>query len=398
MPRGLPTNLLAFGVSIATQQLLVFPLLAGSLGATDFAGVVLFTSIYAVACNAFGEELANARLTHATQFHESNGMPATRVLLTIALGIAALGSILVVASSQLSRPDGQLIVVCMVLGVLRAYSLAEMRIASHFSSILVCNLAYLAGSIVGLLIFRHGSGPFIVFVSAEIAALGTVALMRAGVHAAAAPPDAPDAPDAKDSFKRLFITYMQFAAVSMLMNAIGYLDRLVAIPLIGAAALSVYFAVSSWAKLLAMVANPVSGVVLSQVARTPSSEGRRVVTEFVKRLPALVAVALVLAVAASWVGVSVLYPQFKQDAWNLYLPAAFAASLGIVSALARPIMIRFYRPVAQFIIHIAHGLALVLFLFAWSRFGVSGFAWAIAAARSVQAISCVLILNIGASK
>ena len=55
--RDLVFNTLGFGIYIATQQILLMPIMARILPEEDFAKVVLYISVFAIITNVLGSEL-----------------------------------------------------------------------------------------------------------------------------------------------------------------------------------------------------------------------------------------------------------------------------------------------------------------------------------------------------
>lgn len=372
-------NMLAFFMYIASQQFLLLPSIARVWGGQEFAYVVLFVSIYAITTNVLGEELGNALLVRRSDYAAS-GWPLLgdyiRLLIAslcfVALGIASWG---LLSSSPLRVVGLILAVTCN--GVVRCFVLAVLRARGEFRPILLMNAAYALGAAVGLLSMVAAGSPYVAFLAAEVLALlvGIIALRVS---------TASKQMDRSPGFGRSASLYLQFGGVALITNAVVYLDRIMVLPLLGEIAMGVYYAASSVAKSVSLTANPISGVVLARVGLMERSARTDVVRGLLARLPLLLLTALALAYSASWLGVEILYPQFAKEAQAVFLPAAIAASLGVGSSLARPILMRFFTAKWLLGANVVYAVGLIPLVVVGVQWGVVGFAWAIALSRGIQ--------------
>jgi O-antigen/teichoic acid export membrane protein len=385
-------NVGAFGLYIAALQLIALPVIARDSTPDTFAEIVLFTAAYALITNVLGEELGNAALVRRILYKGIGRSPAAdfALLLGICLLVVFGAGVMFVLSSH-GGPYGTIILITTLIGVVRTFLLAVMRARSDFRGILLGNASYLIGVACATILWSRGvlESPYAVFLIGDALALLACATALLGSLSSLTLRPTPE-------LGRSGRMFLQFGLVALIGNVVTYLDRVIILPLLGAAAMGVYFAASSLAKTVTLLMTPISGVILSRVGYMEDSRKIGVVILTLRRLPALLIGSFSLAFLASWLGVSLLYPGFLSQARPIFLPVAIATSLTVASIATRPILMRFISPRWLVGSNILYALGLVPLLVAVSSSGIVGFAWAIAASRGIQVTGYFLALWRGA--
>ncbi|MBB1509827.1 hypothetical protein [Tessaracoccus sp. MC1756] len=344
-------------------------------------------SVYAVATNVLGEELGNAFLVRKGRYTASGLRSGGDFLLLLICGAVTL---FVAVAAALLVAGGPLITLGLVLtsgviGVSRCYLLAILRAERDFSAILLVNASYLVGGAIGLVPAVNWNSPLLAFLTADIVALGAALLARSRKMSLSF--------DRTPEFRSSAGLYIQFAAVSLIMNAVVYLDRLLILPMLGAGAMAIYFAASSLAKMVSLATTPVAGVILARLGAMHESSRGVVVRSALLRLPLLVTGAFLLALLLSFTGVRLLYPQFQGDARAIFVPASVAAALGAATLMLRPFLMKFYSANWLLAANLVYGVGFVVIALSSVAWGVVGFAWAVALSRVLQLAGYLVALG-----
>ncbi len=388
-------NGLAFGLYVITQQLLIMPFLARSIGEDSFGQVILFLAVFNILCNVLGEELGNALIVKARTYSSYRGSGDFAALLAISLTIATVVVALVAIIFRLSPLFILVGGATILIGVVRFYLIAHWKLSLQFRLILVTNLIYALGATTGLVATRFGGMTLLPFFLGETAALLFVVSKRF------MEPGLPGKADRRltREFGATASLYWQLAVAALVINVVGYMDRLLILPILGSSAMAIYYAASSIAKSAIAIINPVAGVVLAKLAHLETARGNAVVEALVKRLPILFSVLLIASAGASLGGVALLYPQYQSSAASIILPVGLMTALSATSAIMKPFIIRFYSRILYLASNLLFGGTLVLgYITLAEQFGLIGFAYAGVLARVVQLIAYLVLLRTGANR
>ncbi|MFK5585128.1 lipopolysaccharide biosynthesis protein [Serinicoccus sp. LYQ131] len=383
-------NTASFGLYITAQQLLALPIIASSWGAQDFSLTVLYISIYAVVTNVFGEELGNV-VAVRRRAYEKGKIPYAgdvgRLLISGLLVVLILTTFVSIFGAGFATHSDHIVYLpaLMVLGLLRTFGLTILRAYGRFDIILALNFIYAIGLTIGLATMQLLGSPLWAFLLAD--AITTILLFGLCLRAKK---------QYTFSTSRLYRdtrkAYWGFAFVALVGNGSVYLDRLIILPLLGATAVATYFAASSLAKTVALLINPLAGVLLSRYASMPTSAGTTEKRRLLRLTPLVIVAATVAAYVVSRLGVSVLYPTYAPLADDIYLPASVAAGFTVAATTLRPALMRFFA--ARWLVssNMGYGLTLLLGVAALLPYGLIGFAWAVAFSRILQVSAYCLAL------
>lgn len=371
-------NAVAFALVIAVQQLIVFPALSKLVSVTEFAATILFITLSTVLVNVLGGEVSNVSLLrHGQRALHELPWDSPRLLLggmtLVTTGAAA--ATMVFAPIQ-PAVTAQFLAVTL-LGMARVFGSTPEKASNEFHLVVVVHGAYAVGAVLGLSLVGPLRSSIVPFLSAELLAVAVVVVVRLRRRAIRL------TLRRTEDFSAARRQFLQLALVAILMNTVAYLDRLVIVPLLGAAALSAYYAASALAKSLSMVTNPAANALLARVGAV----GDERATPLFSKASRLAVIGwgglFTLSLALSVAGLAVLYPVYFEVGLSLVVPVAVAAASGSASDLVRPLIMRFV-PTSRFLLfNVAYALVFVVSILVFSSlWGLVGFAWGGALART----------------
>ncbi|MEI5907392.1 hypothetical protein WAK64_10020 [Bacillus spongiae] len=372
-------NISAFGLYIVMQQLVILPLLSKVSNDSDFSEIVFFISIFNIMCIVFGEELGNTRIVRSNVYKRNNLNGDYHVILLTV--IVFISSISLIGNYYIGVMwlDIILYVTIIAFGIVRYFSMAYFKLNQRFHHILFMNLSYGVGAIIGLYfvtIYDFYLAPFLFGeIVSGIYVLYTVLNNKVQQLTLAVTTE----------FQHTMTTYAQLGGVSIIINAIAYLDRIIIYPMLGATAMVVYFSASAMSKMISLVINPISGVILARLTRVGKDKGEEILSGLVKYLFPSLLLFSIGSITVSYFGVKIFYSNYFSDAIVLIIPIGFATALSLVSFLLKPFLVTYYQTKGILMIHVLYAIVFCFSMYFFSAWwGIIGFAWANVLARLTQ--------------
>lgn len=375
-------NTLGFGIYIVTQQILLMPIMARILPDEDFTKTVLYISIFAIITNVLGSELGIVKQVKKDEIREESDY--NRILLQL-FPLIILVSIVTLCILNFNVIEIIMLTITILLGNTRLYSAAHFRANKDFKKIVIQNILYLVGTVVGLAITYKLKIIAIPMLLAEIMCLIFDILKTDIVKTGIA--------KTKDN-KRIWSTFTSFGFISFLINMTTYFDKIIIYPILGENAVNVYYATSSMSKVLSLITNPLHGVILSWLKGDDEEFKNKVTSTTLKaNIPVLIIVFL-MSIPLTYFAVMLLYPQYLEDSMKLILPICISVAFGTVTSIVKAILMKYIESkklVTSYILYIIV-LLISATLMSYS-FGIIGFAYATAIAHISLWIMFIFILN-----
>lgn len=358
-------NIVATLVSLAFLQLVVLPAMANSMSTSAYAAVVTMLSVFNLFPGTLGTTLNNIRLVYRSKYEREEGFGDFQILLIAA---CLLSSALIVFAAVLygfaTLETCILLVAVGFCWIAREYYCVEFRLNLTYKKVLWSNVLLSVGYIIGFFVFRITGIWEFVYLFGQFASLLYV-LGNTGI--------CKEPLKKSELFNELCLESTELAASNILSRGLAYADRLLLYPMLGSAAVAVYYVSTLAGKLLSTAISPISSVVLSYLARRnekPINAFRKSMTICI--LLCIVTYAIIQVAAPSIL--KVLYSKYAADAVN-YLGIASLSSLTyVLISVASPFTLRYYAMKWQTTINAA-GLLLYIILgyFLASSYGLMGF-------------------------
>ncbi len=379
--RDMAINIAASAIPLLVLKLIVLPLVAIETTSGQYGLVVTVDSFLSFCPATIGNVINNVRLIRNRDY-ESEHQGDFNVITLMGEAVSLICTIAYFASLNALAPlNGILAVLASVLWLLQSYWLVAFRIKIDYVGVFINNVVMSAGYLVGLLAF-HTSGYWaFVYLTGQVFAdlhlMRVTSLWKEPMRRT-------------KLFKPVLVDTVTLAGSSLLARASSYCDRLILYPLLGGAAVSVYYVSTLFAKVISMITTPVSNVVLSYLAVREKAESHRFrITMIVGAVACCVAYFAILLIAGP--AMRLIYPKFA-DAALMYLPiTSITALVSVLYSLANPFVLRFCPmrwqmlfSAVTLIIYLAAALVLL------SVYGMMGFCWGALIAETARLLLVVV--------
>lgn len=380
--RDLVFNTLGFGIYIATQQILLMPIMARILPEEDFAKVVLYISVFAIITNVLGSELGIVKQVKKEKISEESDY--NRILLQL-LPTIILIAIMILAILRFNILEIIMLTITIILGNTRLYSAAHFRANKDFKKIVMQNILYLVGTAIGLFITYKLKLIAIPMLLAEIMCLifdiSKTDIIKTGIS------------KTKHN-KEIWNTFAGFGFISFLINMTTYFDKIIIYPILGENAVNVYYATSSMSKILSLITNPLHGVILSWLKGNDEEFKKKVTTVTLKANMPILIITFVLSLPLTYIAVIILYPQYLEDSKKLIIPICVGVAFSTAASIIKAILMKYIESKKLVKMYVIYNIILLVgATIASYYFGITGFAYATAIASTSLWIMFILLLN-----
>lgn len=380
--RDLLFNTLGFGIYIATQQILLMPIMARILPEEDFAKVVLYISVFAIITNVLGSELGIVKQVKKEKISEESDY--NRILLQLFPTIILI-AIIILAILRFNILEIIMLTITIILGNTRLYSAAHFRANKDFKKIVMQNILYLVGTAIGLFITYKLKLIAIPMLLAEIMCLifdiSKTDIIKTGIS------------KTKHN-KEIWNTFAGFGFISFLINMTTYFDKIIIYPILGENAVNVYYATSSMSKILSLITNPLHGVILSWLKGNDEEFKKKVTTVTLKANMPILIITFVLSLPLTYIAVIILYPQYLEDSKKLMIPICVGVAFSTAASIIKAILMKYIESKKLVKMYVIYNVILLVgATIASYYFGITGFAYATAIASTSLWIMFILLLN-----
>ncbi len=380
--RDLFFNTLGFGIYIATQQILLMPIMAKIFPEEEFAKIVLYISVFAIVTNVLGSELGIVKQVKRDEIREKSDY--NRILLQL-FPFIILVSIVTLYILKFNVIEIIMLTISILLGNTRLYSAAHFRANKDFKKIVIQNVLYLIGTVLGLFITYKLKMIAIPMLLAEVICLIfdilNTDIIKTGVSKT-------------QSNKEIWKTFAGFGFISFLINMTTYFDKIIIYPILGDNAVNVYYATSSMSKILSLITNPLHGVILSWLKGNDEEFKKKVTTVTLKANIPMLIITFLLSIPLTYIAVMILYPQYLEDSRKLIIPICIGVAFSTASSIVKAILMKYIESKKLVKIYVIY--IIILFLgatIASYYIGITGFAYAISLASVSLWIMFILLLN-----
>ena len=380
--RDLFFNTLGFGIYIATQQILLMPIMAKIFPEEEFARIVLYISVFAIVTNVLGSELGIVKQVKRDEIREKSDY--NRILLQL-FPFIILVSIVTLYILKFNVIEIIMLTISILLGNTRLYSAAHFRANKDFKKIVIQNVLYLIGTVLGLFITYKLKMIAIPMLLAEVICLIfdilNTDIIKTGVSKT-------------QSNKEIWKTFAGFGFISFLINMTTYFDKIIIYPILGDNAVNVYYATSSMSKILSLITNPLHGVILSWLKGNDEEFKKKVTTVTLKANIPMLIITFLLSIPLTYIAVMILYPQYLEDSRKLIIPICIGVAFSTAASIVKAILMKYIESKKLVKIYVIY--IIILFLgatIASYYIGITGFAYAISLASVSLWIMFILLLN-----
>lgn len=375
-------NTFGFGIYMIAQQIILLPIMAQVFPETEFSKIVLYVSIYAIITNVLGSELGIVRQVKQDNIGSSSNY--NRILLQL-LPLIIIVSVISLWALKFSILEILLLTVVIILGNIRLYSVAYFRVNKDFKNVVIQNILYLVGVVLGVAILYVAKFIWIPMLLAEVLCLIfdliKTDLVKSNITKTV-------------ENKNIWKTFKNFGFISFLVNMTTYFDKIIIYPILGDNAVSVYYSTSSMSKILALITNPLHGVILSWLKGNDEDFKNKVTKTTLKVNIPVIILTFIIGLPITYLAVRILYPQYLESALPLLLPVSIGMAFNTVASIVKAILLKYVdskKLVNSYVIYI---IILITAGIGMSSFaGIIGFAYATAISKFALWFMFLIILR-----
>lgn len=324
-------NTMAFGIIIASQQLLALPRIAASFDKEIFAEAVILISVINVLSAIFGNSIGNTRILVNKTYSDKNLIGdfvfINHVSNILVIILSLITYFLVVESFTFTGAAGY--VALSALASFKNYIVFEYRLLKNFKHVLNQSFVYLFGMLIGLFLSTICESWILIFIIPEF--LSILFSIRGSMIV-------------RESAKRTILfkdtlrTTTHVALNSGITSSFSYFDRFLIYPILGPASLGAYFSATAVAKMGAFIVNPASSVLLPWLSN--SNKNKKAILLKYSIFTGILAgvIYFLLVIFISPIAIKLLYPQFFEEAKTILIIVCISASFDISASIYKPVI------------------------------------------------------------
>ena len=328
-------NLIASVIPVFVLQFFILPRVAQNVGENQYGLIVTLIALLTLIPSTCGNVLNNIRLLHNEEYVERGEYGDFNVLMLFVQGCCAV-IVLVFTSFYMGSVNFSAILFMILTSVVmlaREYYVVTFRIKLNYIAILIDNVLLAVGHVVGWLLFMlTGLWQFVYLIGYLISLLHISLNTKMWQEPLKRTP----------LFKKVTKDSMILLISNVITRLMNYADKLLLYPLIGGALMSVYYAASIFSKIASLVITPITSVILSYISKfkkCPPSLFR--ITFIVSSV--ICGVVYVLCLLLAEPVLSLIYPQFAEQAM-IYIPVTgLAMVFSTLSTVINPFIMKFFN-------------------------------------------------------
>lgn len=377
-------NTIGFAIYIIAQQLILLPIISKFTNDEIYSNFVIYLSILNIIANSTGGEVGNTRIVKDSIYQKmSTKGDFFALLIYLAPLISVIGFVIFYILGY-SMIEVIILVITLNLANIRLYTLCYFRLEQRFKEIIIQNILYLVGVIVGVILMYITKNVYIAILMPELLSILYSVLksdiLEMGINRTI-------------EFKGTIKTFLQFSLISILTNCMAYYDRLLIYPMLGASAVAVYYSTSTISKLVALITNPISSVILAWVAKIKEENFSKIILKTLKANIPLLVMVVVVSIPTTYISLKILYNEYLEKAIYLIIPMSIATGFNCCASLTKSILLKISNTKLLIYAYILHFIFFSICGYIGSTInGVQGFTISTAISKAELWISFMVVL------
>lgn len=358
-------NLVGTGLPLIALQLIVYPIVARTIDADAYGRMQSLISVIFLISGTIGGALSTTRLIHQYDYQERNSIGDFSILNIASVSIVAVATPIVISIylGEIVIYELVLITLISILNYTELYFEVGLRLQLNYRKIFINKLIGAVGYLIGFFIFRVVLDWHYIFIIAYL--LQTLYCMKSTnlIH---------EPLIRTNEFSDTARSYGSITLASAFNKSLTYFDKILLHPLMGGEAVSVYYAANIFGKLVLQVLEPITNVVLSYLS-AEKKVSRSVWGLTIPIGVSFCAVMYVFCLLVSRFVLSILYPQFVDEAMKLIPISTLSLCVSSFVNIIHPLALKSIKTNRQIIISGAGLLCyVVLALTLYKPYGLMG--------------------------
>ena len=327
-------NMVGFGIYVVSQKIILLPIIAKQVNDNIYTSLTLFMSILNIFCNITGGELGNVRLIKNNDYKDKKVIgDFSRILLVLSLLIIVIGSPILIFLKYEYKYI-LFFILTILMANIRLYATNFYRLEKKFLKVIIQNLIYLIGIILGLFLFNYIHEIYIVLFIPElisiIYALFNCDLIKMGLNKTT---------EIKSTIKK----YIGLGTISLLNNIMNYCDSILIYPILGVQQVAVYYAVNSVSNITSLLTNPMSSVILSWISSAKDEKKNKIFKITLSINIPLIIIVTLITIPLTYLSMFVLYKQYLSGITILIILISISTAFGTAGAFTKTILIKYTK-------------------------------------------------------
>lgn len=364
-------------------QLVVLPALGAHVSVEEYGLAITLASFFSFCPATLGSVLNNIRLIRDADYPVEKKGEDFGVLAAIAGTVSFMASTAYAASiANLSLLEYLMLGCTGLMFFLGTYWVVAFRLSIDYRAIFAANCTLATGYLIGFFLLMIAGLWELVYFTGQ-ACMVAYLMRKTGIWKEPVRKTEGFSTIAKESILLSISTFL--ARVS------GYCDRMILFPLLGATAASVYYVSTLLAKIVSLLTSSANNVILSYLAKESVASKRKFwITLAVGVVTCALCYGIVMAVSP--VVLSLLYPQFAQEALSCLPITSCTAFVMVLTGLVDPYVLR-YRPMSWQLLFSSLSVTVYVCaaIFLMGKFGLIGFCWGALIAESVRLMAEIAV-------
>ena len=327
-------NMVGFGIYVVSQKIILLPIIAKQVNDNVYTSLTLFMSILNIFCNVTGGELGNVRLIKNNDYKDKKVIgDFSRILLILSLLIIVIGSPILIFLKYEYKYI-LFFILTILMANIRLYATNFYRLEKKFLKVIIQNLIYLIGIILGLFLFNYIHEIYIVVFIPEL-----ISIMYALLNCDLIKMGFKKTTEIKSTIKK----YIGLGTISLLNNIMNYCDSILIYPILGAQQVSVYYAVNSVSNITSLLTNPMSSVILSWISNAKDEKKNKIFKITLSINIPLIIIVTLITIPLTYLSMFVLYKQYLSGITILVILISISTAFGTAGAFTKTILIKYTK-------------------------------------------------------
>lgn len=342
-------NIISNLLIIVVVQLVTFPLFNQNENENTFAIIIVLYGVAILLATTLGNTLNNVRLLYNDDLNiqQKNNLFDKIFLVLLTINCIVFICIEFYYGAVLNENFFLLLIFSCLL-TSRYYMNVTFRENLNYRKIFILNLCVLLGYIIGILVYLFIINTYsIAFVTGEL--FGFLYLLKNYEFKI----DKSEIVQ-KNKLKEIKKDLYNFISINLIINILNYLDRFILLPIIGPAAVTVYFIGSTVSKMLSLITTPVNNVILSYLTVGKNN------TKHFFLLNICILIGFIpfyfIVKYSSMFLIKILYNNYYQDVYEVIGLITLICLLSIYNSILNPFVMKIISSSIIFKIQIIYGL------------------------------------------
>lgn len=356
-------NILSSVITIGIIQFILTPYISNNTDSTKFGIIVTLLGINNLT-NFLGTSLNNIRLIKGSVYKERNITGDFNLLMVLSVILTFIFMLGYTYYSKISFAEGIMFSIVTAFATFRSYASVHYRITLDFKKNLINSMFLSAGYLIGCISYPLFKSWILPFMLGELFSIGYISFTT----------NIFKEPFSRTQlWKKTYIAYILLSITALMVALLAYMDRIIILPVLGASFVTIYYISSFAPKMLNVIINPISSIVLSYISNVSKDRIKvyyRIIVlgSFFVAVLSYIIIGLITPLA-----IKILYPKYYSEAVKYVYLTNLGVSINIAYLIIRPLIIRYcptwWIVVTQFLSIIVYiGLA-IIFMNYWGLYG-----------------------------